>query len=336
MHETVVGIVDFNMYMPAGRETSADLARATGIPEELVEAKLGLRQKHRAGPDEHVSDMCIKAARPLLAHVPPDEIDLVVYTGSPHKDYPVWLAAPKIQHELGATRAVAFEVHGVSAGLPLTLDAVRSLLLKNPHYRTALLVGASKEGSIIDYGNVRSRFMFNFGDGAVAAVLRRGYSANVVMATAAITDGSFHDFVRMPAGGTVAPPSVETVKAGLHAMDVTDPLALKERLDPVSGPNLIEVAREAARRSGCRPEDIRFVAMLHTKRSLFDEVMGALGVPPERQVYLSDYGHMSALDPLVALAEARQRGLLRAGDLVILLSAGTGFTWAATAVRWGG
>lgn len=335
MAADTVGIVDFNVYLPDGYESSDEIAARAGLTREVVEEKLGLLRKPRAAAGEHVSDMAVRAARPLLAGVPAEEIDAVVYFGSPHKDYPVWLAAPKIQHELGAHRAVAFEVSAVSAGLPIALDVTRSLLTSNPHLRTALLVGASKESSIIDYGNPRSRFMFNFADGAAAALLRRGHPRNAVLATAALTDGSFHDFVKMPAGGTDRPASRETVDDRLHFMDVSDPAEMKRRLDPVSADRFLHVARLAAERSGFTPADVRFVGMLHTKRSLFERVMDAFSIPRERRVYLEEQGHMSAIDPLVALAEGRRRGLLSSGDLVVLLSAGTGYTWAATALRWG-
>lgn len=321
--------------MPGGWESSREIAERSGIPLAVVEEKFGLKGKHRAGPDEHVSDMCVAAARPLVAAVSPEAIDAVIYFGSPHKDYPVWMVAPRIQHELGVQGAPAFEVASVSAGLPFALDVARSLMLANAHYRTVLLVGASKESTLIDYNNQRSRFMFNFGDGAVAAVLRRGHPHNRVLATAAMTDGSFHDYVKVPAGGSRLPASAETVSQGLHCLDVSDPRTMKERLDPVSAERFIQVAWQAAERSGYRPEQIRFVAMLHTKRSLFAQVMEALGVPPERWVYLDKYGHMSAIDPLVALDEGRRQGLVHPGDLVILLTAGTGYSWAATALVWG-
>jgi 3-oxoacyl-[acyl-carrier-protein] synthase III len=330
-----VGIVAVNIYMPQQEESGAEIAALAGLPRAVVEQKFGVRRKRRAAPDEHVSDMAVKAARPLLSVVPPDEIDAVIYFGSPHKDYAVWLAAPKIQYELGITGALAFEVGAVSVGCPVAMNVARSMLLANPQLRNILLVGASKESTLIDYGNARSRFMFNFGDGAAAALLQRGYAHNTVLETAAFSDGSFHEFVRVPAGGTKHPASPATLEQGLHCLDVSDPGAMKQRLDPVSAERFIRVARQAAERSGFPPEQIRFVAMLHTKRSLFDQVMDALGVPPERQVYLDEYGHMSAIDPLVALDEASRRQLLSPGDLVILLSAGTGYTWAATAVRWG-
>ncbi|WP_374712224.1 3-oxoacyl-ACP synthase [Symbiobacterium terraclitae] len=330
-----VGLRAFNIYMPAREETAAEIAARSGLPEAVVREKMGVERKRRADPDEHVSDMAVKAARPLLAQVAPEEIDAVIYFGSPHKDYAVWLAAPKIQYELGLRQAVAFEVAAVSVGCPIALNVARSLLLANPGMRSVLLVGASREGALIDYANARSRFMFNFGDGAAAAILQRGYGHNLVLETAAVTDGSFHDFVKVPAGGSKLPASEATVRERLHFLDVTDPAEMKQRLDPVSFERFVGVAREAVVKSGHRPEEIRFVAMLHTKRSLFEQVMAALGVPPERQVYLDQYGHMSAIDPLVALHKAVQRRLLSPGDLVVLLSAGTGYTWGATALRWG-
>ncbi len=328
-------MVAFNVYIPQTSESSAEIATRTGLAREVIEEKFGLLRKGRAAPDEHVSDMAVRAARPLLSHVPAEEIDAVLYFGSPHKDYPVWMAAPKIQYELGARRAMAFEVMCVSAGLPIALDVARSMLLANPHLRTVLLAGASKESTLIDYRNPRSRFMFNFGDGAAAALLKRGHRHNPVLATAAISDGSFHGFVKVPAGGTKKPASLSTVEEGLHFLDVSDPQEMKRRLDPVSAERFIQVARLAAERSGYQPEQIRFVAMLHTKRSLFRRVMEALGVPPERRVYLESHGHMSAIDPLVALDEANKRRILQPGDLIIFLSAGTGYTWAATALSWG-
>lgn len=330
-----VSLLGVSVYMPDRVEPAEAIAEQAGLPREVVEAKFGLKAKRRAAPDEHVSDMAVRAARPLLDLVDPAAIDAVIYFGSPHKDYYVWMAAPKIQHELGLSSATAFEVAAVSAGCPIALNVARSLLIANPALRNVLLVGASRESYLIDYGNVRSRFMFNFGDGAAAALVGRGPGKARVLATAAVTDGSFHDFVRVPAGGSRHPASHETVAGRMHCFDVTDPAAMKERLDPVSAQRFIGVARAAAEQSGFRPEEIRFVGMLHTKRSLFDQVMAALGISPERQVYLDEYGHMSAIDPLVALYEAERRALLAPGDLAVLLSAGTGYTWAATAIRWG-
>jgi 3-oxoacyl-[acyl-carrier-protein] synthase-3 len=68
---------------------------------------------------------------------------------------------------------------------------------------------------------------------------------------------------------------------------------------------------------------------------MHDALLGALGLPAERAVYLDDTGHMSGVDPLLALDRASRAGELRDGDVVLLLAAGTGYTWAASVVRWG-
>ena len=66
-----------------------------------------------------------------------------------------------------------------------------------------------------------------------------------------------------------------------------------------------------------------------------DGIVDALGVDPARVSYLDDTGHMSGVDPLLGLDRAVRDGEIRDGDLVLLLAAGTGYTWAATVLRWG-
>ncbi|BFH12124.1 hypothetical protein J6TS7_08360 [Paenibacillus dendritiformis] len=94
-------------YIPEGRMTSADIARASGIPQEIVGTKLGMKQKPVPGPEDHPCEMGVRAARQALARaaIDPGEIDLVIYIGEEHKEYPVWTAALKLQDDLGAGAA---------------------------------------------------------------------------------------------------------------------------------------------------------------------------------------------------------------------------------------
>jgi 3-oxoacyl-[acyl-carrier-protein] synthase-3 len=71
------------------------------------------------------------------------------------------------------------------------------------------------------------------------------------------------------------------------------------------------------------------------KRSMFEAVLERLGLEVSQAVYLHDTGHMSGVDSLLGLDRAAREGRLADGDLLLLLSAGTGYTWAATVVRWG-
>lgn len=329
-----VGVVDLDTYVPERFVTAAEIAELSGIPADVLIERFGLTGKHVAARDEHVTDMCIAAARPLLDRNPDADVHAVVYFGSHWKDYAVWQAAPKIQHALGID-GFSLELVNVSAGAPVALRVVRSMLESDPAVGSVLLVGASKESHLIDYDNHRARFMYNFGDGAVAALLTRDHPSNHVLGSATKTDGSFADHVSVPGGGSVHPASAETVAANMHILDVNDPAEMKRRLDPISIKNFVSVARDAVEMSDHSLEHISWVLPIHMKRSIHDELLVELGISPERTVYLDRYGHMSAVDPLFALALARDAGKLRPGDLILLLAAGTGYTWAATAIRWG-
>ncbi|MGH2374594.1 MAG: 3-oxoacyl-[acyl-carrier-protein] synthase III C-terminal domain-containing protein, partial [bacterium] len=216
---------------------------------------------------------------------------------------------------------------------PVALKVARDMLMADESLRALLLVGACRESSIINYQNERSRFAFNFADGAAAAVLSRG-SGHRVLSSAIITDGSFSDDVYVPAGGSVHPPSADTIQRQMHFLDVPNPQRMKARLDPISMDRFVDVVRRAVERSGFGLGDIDFLAPLHTKRSLFKELLARLGLQEHQAFYLEEFGHMSAIDPLVGLSEADRHGRLHTGDLVVALSGGTGYSWAATAIQW--
>ncbi|MGQ0550504.1 MAG: 3-oxoacyl-ACP synthase [Armatimonadota bacterium] len=328
-----VGIVGLSTYFPAAYQTSREIAEATGIPQDVIEQRFGLRGKHIAAADEHVSDMAVKAARPLLDVIDPAEIGAIMYFGSAHKDYYLWTCAPKVQFGLGLGHAFTMEMMATSGCGPVALKVARDMLTADESLRALLLVGACRESSIINYGNERSRFAFNFADGAAAAVLRRG-GGHRVLASAIITDGSFADDVYVPAGGSVHPPSADTIQRQMHFLDVPDPQRMKARLDPISMDRFVDVVRRAVERSGFALGDIDFLVPLHTKRSLFKELLARLGLEEHQAFYLEEFGHMSAIDPLVGLSEADRHGRLHAGDLVVALSGGTGYSWAATAIQW--
>lgn len=324
-----VGIVDLAAYVPERFMPAAEIAALSGIPEEVLVQKFGLVGKHVAAPEEHVTDMCIAAARPLLERHDPADVDAVVYFGSHWKDYLVWQAAPKIQHAL-KIEGFSLELINVSAGAPVALKVVADMLAADAHLRSLLLVAASRESHLLDYANQRSRFMFNFGDGAVAALIRRDHPENVILGSSLLTDGSFADHVRLHGGGSAGAAEPEA-----FFLDVFEGEEMKRRLDPITKKNFLEVTREALERSGLGDGDLDLLLPIHMKRSLHEAILLEAGVGEDRAIYLDRFGHMSAVDPLFSLALARDAGRLSAGDVVVLLAAGTGYTWAATALRWG-
>jgi 3-oxoacyl-[acyl-carrier-protein] synthase III len=325
-----VGLAATASYLPERWMTAAEVAERSGIPERVIVEKFGLRGKHIAGPDEHVSDLSVQAVERLLAETgrDPASIDVVMYYGSMWRDYSVWQVAPYIAYRIGAKNAFAIEYDNVSHGTAIALRLARDLLRAEDELGTVLVVAACRESYLLDYANERSRFMFNFGDGAVAGLLVGDSARNEVLGAHAITNGAYSLQVKVPGGGSVEP-------EGYRFLDVQDPAEMKGGLDQESLPNFVAAARGAVERSGLALADIDFVCPLHTKRSMFLTLLGELGMREDQAVYLDDTGHMSGVDPLLGLDRAVRDGRVGDGDHVLLLSAGTGYTWAATVVRWG-
>lgn len=332
-----VGLVATAHYLPERFMSAAEVGAASGISESVIVEKFGLRGKHVAAEDEHVSDLAVAAGRRLLDETgfDPEGIGAVLYYGSTWKDYAVWQVAPWIAHRLGCANAYAVEYDNVSMGTPVALRFARALLTAEPELGTVLLVAACRESYLLDYGNERSRFMFNFGDGAVAGLLTTDAERNLLLGSHAITDGSFSLQVKVPAGGSVEPASHATVDGRRHFLDVADPVEMKGGLDEVSLPNFVAAAEGALARSGATLADVSYLCGIHMKRSMHVAIVEALGLGLDRAAYLDDTGHMSGVDPLLALDRATRGGIVRDGDLVLLLAAGTGYTWAASVVRWG-
>ncbi len=332
-----IGVMSLATYLPEQVQDAAYIAAESGIPEEIVREKLGIRAKRRAGPADQTSAMAVTAARRALdrAGVEPAELDLILYSGSMHKDFYVWSAANRIQYLLGAVNAYAFELVALCTTNVLALKVARNLMTADPRLRTVLICGGHRTADLIDFRDHSTRFLFNLSDGGSALVLRRGHPANCLLESAFITDGSLSEDVTIPAGGTRLPASFETLERRQHTFHVSEPARLKAGLDGISEAHFVRVVREAVASSGHTQADIAFLAINHMKPSMHRRILAELGLREEQSLYLADYGHIGAPDQVLALELAAAEGRLRDGDLVVLASAGLGFTWGATALRWG-
>ena len=337
VEEPVIGVMELATYLPERVQTAAEIASESGLPEEIVREKLGIAGKRRAGYEDQTSAMAVRAAQTALARagVEPEEIDLILYSGSMHKDFYVWSAANRIQYLLGAKRAWAFEAVALCTTNVLALKLARDLMIADERLRTVLICGGHRTADLINLRDHTTRFLFNLSDGGSAIVLRRDLLRNRVLRSSFITDGSLSEDVTIPAGGTRWPTSSETLRDRLHTFHVSDPAHLKAGLDGISERNFVQVVREAVERSGYNTHDIAFLAINHMKPSMHNRILAMLGLREDQSLYLSDYGHIGAPDQVLALELASAQGRLLDGDLVVAASAGLGFTWGATVLRWG-
>ena len=337
-----VAVTGYGLYRPPDRLTGAEIAARSGLPEAVVTEKMGIEEKRVCRPDaDHVSDMSVAAGRRALADAGLDaaELDLVVYHGSEYKDYYVWSAAAAVADRLGAETAYATEHHALCASTPTAMRRTRAQLAQ-ADVETALHVTASREHEIVDLADGDASFMFDFGCGAAGYVMERDPAPARVRArvreSEAVTDGSFAEDVVMPAGGSRRPPSRETVAENLHTVTVRAPADMKSRMADVTADNFLSVADGALSASGYGRADVDFAAITHVKRSFHDRLLAELGLSTAEQYYLAAYGHVQSVDQWLALEEGLGLGRVDAGDVVLFLAAGTGYTWAATVLEWEG
>ena len=333
-----VGLVSTGVYLPEHRHTTAHISEETGIPEEILTTKFGLKSKTVGGPEDGPVTMGTRAARTALKKTPKinaEEIDVVLWTGETFIERPMQVAGVKLSYEIGATNAWALDLNARCATLMGGFRLAKALMAVEPDVNTVLLASGYQNCDLINYKNERSRFMFSLAASGVAALLQRDYPHNQVLETSIITDGAFADDVYCPAGGTEQPLTCEALEQGLQYLDVPNPASMKERLDKLSMQNFLRVVEDATSRSGYSVQDIDYLALLHMKRSAFNFVIEELGLTMDQTTYFEEWGHMGQNDAIVSIEEGLKDGKIQAGDLVCMAAAGIGYTWSATCIKWG-
>lgn len=323
------------IWLPEGRETAADIAKQTGVPEEVVRTKMGIVEKCRASADQHPSFMAVEAARAVLRDVDPGSVDLVIWTGSEYKDYMVWSAGIFVQRELKLVNAHAFDIAARCSTNVVGLRLARAMMIAHPEIRRVLLCGGHKTGDLVNYQDPNARFLNNLADGGSAMLVEReGYTSHEhgarLIRSEVITDGDFSLDVIIPAGGTRVPPHRE-VSFAEACLTVPDVAGMRERLAAKSIQNFLKVIKESS-----PDRAIDYLALLHMKRSAHDEILRALELRDEQSLYLDHFGHFGAPDQVLSLGLAERKNYLKTGDRVVLASAGIGYTWSAISLEWNG
>ena len=332
-----VGLAGIGVYVPETYLTAADLALATGVPEDVIAKKFGIKRKPVADAGNTTAVMGLKAAHKALeeAGLAGSDLDLVIWCGAQHKDYPCWLAGLYIANELGAVDSWSFDMEAMCGSMMAALDVAKSLMIAREDLRTVLLVSGYRNNDLIDLAEPSTRFLMDLGSGGAACVLRKDLGRNVLLGSAFKGDGSLSLDCIVPTLGTKAWPPKEGDAAKAHFI-VPDEPSFKAKLGEKTMPNFFSVIDKSLALSGrLTRKDIGYLAVLHFKKSAHEAVLAELGLSGERTTYLDDYGHIGQNDQLLSINLGLSSGKIKDGDNIVLVGAGLGFVWAASVVRWG-
>ena len=318
-------------YLPEKLLTNADLEKMVDTSDEWIVTRTGIRERHISRPDEFTSDMAAAAAKNALdfAGVEADTVDLIIVaTVTPDMPFPN--TATIVQRKIGAKPCVCFDIEAACSGLLYGLNIAYGMMSSPLAYKRALVIGAEKLSSIVDWED-RSTCVL-FGDAASAVLLENDgnpetpdfYVDGVVSA-----DGNFGDILRMPAGGSAAPASHETVDARGHFIKMGGPKTFQLAVQSMT--NSCKLLLD---RTGIPAENIRWAIPHQANQRIISAVASRLTIPDRVYLNVDRYGNTSSASIGICLDELNRSGQLVKDDLVITASFGAGLTWASLLIRW--
>jgi 3-oxoacyl-[acyl-carrier-protein] synthase-3 len=307
------GITGLGVALPPDAVPSDVIAERIGLASGWIERRTGIASRRRADGDLRLTDLAADAGRAALtdAGVDPSKVDTVI-VATLSADEVTPNAAPQVAHAIGATGAGAFDVGAACTGFVTGLT-LGTALIECGRAENVLVVGAEILSRHIDYDDKSTAGLF--GDGAGAVVLAPSAGGTVGRAVFG-SDGAAAPFILAPR------------ETGLIRMDGHETFKRAVR-------TLVTNAIETVAANDLTVDDIDLYVLHQANGRIISAVREGLGVDPERMLdVIAEVGNTSAASIPLALAEARERGLLRDGSKVLLGAVGAGFTWGAVVIDW--
>ncbi|MCX6956200.1 MAG: ketoacyl-ACP synthase III [Verrucomicrobia bacterium] len=323
-------ILGTGSYAPDRILTNAELSKTVDTSDEWIRTRSGIRERRIAAAGEKTSDMGVQAARRALedARLTAADIDLVIVaTFTP--DLPMPSTACIIQQKLGLpTTAACFDLCAACTGFVYALDTACAMIASG-RYRHALVIGAEKLSSIVDWKDRTTCVLF--GDGAGAVVIGPSPDAGRgLLGTRLGTLGDTVDLLCIPGGGSNAPATPASIAAGDHFLKMKGKEVFKLAVRAMD-----EAARDILEQHHLRADQISLVIPHQANLRIIEAISQYLELPMDRFfVNVDRYGNTSAASIPLALDEARRSGRIKAGDLNLLVAFGAGLTYGSALIRW--
>jgi len=317
-------ILGTGSYLPANRVTNADLASRVDTSDEWIVQRTGISARHLAADGETTSLLATRAAERALeaAGVKAADIDLIVLaTATPDYTFPA--TATQVQHALGITRGVAFDLAAVCSGFVFALSTADKFLTSGSHNR-ALVIGAETFSRILDWEDRTTCVLF--GDGAGAVVLEAYDAAGTredqgILSSHLRSDGRHREKLFVDGG----PSSTMTV--GHLRMEGKE--VFKHAVGMIT-----DVIIDAFAATGFDAETIDWFVPHQANRRIITASADKLGISMEKVILtVQDHGNTSAASIPLALDTAVRDGRIKKGQVVLIEAMGGGFTWGSALFR---
>ncbi len=315
-------------YVPDELLTNADLEKLVDTNDEWIRTRTGISERRiQKGVNLGTSDLCVPAILELCQKrgIDPAEIDcIVVGTVTPDMLFPS--TANLICEKVGAVNAWGFDLLAACCGFLYSLTT-GAALIESGRYKKVVVTGADKMSSIVDYSDRSTCILF--GDGAAAVLLEPNQSGFGVLDSILKSDGSGKAHLHMKAGGSLRPPTYETVANKEHFIYQEGQPVFKFAVT-----RMADVSEDLLKRNNLTGEDIAFLVPHQANKRIIDATANRIGLSEDKvMINIQRLGNTTAATIPLCLWEWEDQ--LKSSDLLVLAAFGGGFTWGATLVKWG-
>jgi len=327
MNKITAAITAIGSYVPDFVLSNQVLETLVDTNDEWITTRTGIKERRLLKEEgKGTSFLAIKAAQNLLekANLDPKEIDLVIMaTATP--DMPVASTGVYVATEIGATNAFAFDLQAACSSFLYGMSTA-SAYITSGKYKKVLLIGADKMSSIIDYTDRATCIIF--GDGAGAVLFEPNTEGLGLQDEILKSDGIGREFLKIEAGGSILPPTAETVKNKQHFVFQDGKTVFKYA---VSG--MADVSEQIMQRNNLTHDDVNWLVADQANRRIINATSNRMGVDESKVlINIQKYGNTTSATLPLLLSDFEQQ--LKKGDNIIFAAFGGGFTWGAIYLKW--
>ncbi|HEX4886685.1 MAG TPA: beta-ketoacyl-ACP synthase III [Luteibaculaceae bacterium] len=328
MDKTYAVITGVQGYVPDYVLTNAELEKLVDTTDEWIFSRTGIKERRiLKGEGLGSSDMAAEAVKGLLAKTgtDPKEVDLLICcTVTGDMVFPA--TANIITDKVGATNAFSFDVNAACSGFIYGL-VTGSQYIETGKYKKVVVVGVDKMSSIINYADRTTCIIF--GDGCGAVMLEPTQERVGIIDSILKSDGSGRVHLHQKAGGSVKPPTHQTIDAGEHFVYQEGQAVFKFAVT-----NMAQVAADIMERNQLTADDIAWLVPHQANLRIIQATYERMGLDASRvMINIHKFGNTTSGTIPLCLWEWEKK--LKKGDNVILAAFGGGFTWGSVFLKWG-
>ncbi|NJO73453.1 MAG: ketoacyl-ACP synthase III [Leptolyngbyaceae cyanobacterium RM1_406_9] len=332
MHQSGIGIAitGSGSAAPPVVLDNAGMSQIVETSDEWISSRTGIQRRHLADAQSSLTEIATQAAQAAIAMsgITPADLDLIILATSTSDD--LFGSASKIQAELGAIKAAAFDITAACSGFVFGM-VTAAQFIRTGTYRNILLIGADLLSRWTDWADRRTCVLF--GDGAGAVVMQSHEGGDRLLGFELHSDGSQNHCLNLSYQAEQRA-LIEGVSVGRGTYQ---PITMDGReVYRFAVKRVPEVLEKALFHASLTVEDVDWLLLHQANQRILDAVAERLNIPSQKVLSnMGEYGNTSAASIPIALDEAVRDGRIQPGDVIAASGFGAGLTWGAAIFRWG-